>query len=80
MAMHEIDLDREERRICRNCVDELRMGGKNEKLNKVVHSTLYRMDNLEQYEEKVEGALIGYGGEYVSIVPVVYPRWTVSVS
>ena len=24
--------------------------------------------------------MIGYGGEYVSIVPFVYPRWTVSVS
>ena len=31
-------------------------------------------------KEEVEGTVIGYIGEYVSIVPVVYPRGTVSVS
>ena len=44
VAMHEIDLDRAELNIFWDCVDELRMGGKPEKLKKVQHSTLYRTD------------------------------------
>ena len=44
MAMNEIYLERAERNICHNCVDELWMGGKAEKLKKVQHSTVYRMD------------------------------------
>ena len=28
MDMHEIDLDGVERKICRECIDNLRMGGK----------------------------------------------------
>ena len=31
VAMHEIDLDGSELEICRNCVDEIWMGGKPEK-------------------------------------------------
>ena len=41
MAMHEIDLDGAEREICRECVDELWMGGKPEKLKKAQHITVY---------------------------------------
>ena len=44
VAMHEIDLDGAERNIFCNCVDDLWMGGKPEKLNKVRHSTVYRTD------------------------------------
>ena len=80
MAMHEIDLDEAERKICRDCVDELRMGGKTEKLKKVGYSTVYRKYELEEYKEEVEGTVPGDGGGDVSIVPVVYPRGTVSVS
>ena len=78
--MHEIDLDGSERKIYRYCVEYLRMGGKPEKLKKVGHSTVYRMEKLEDYEEEVEGTALGYGGEEVSIVPDVYPCGTVSVS
>ena len=40
VAMHEIDLDGAELRICCECVDKLCMGGKPDKLNKVQHSTV----------------------------------------
>ena len=80
VAMHDIDLDGAERKIYLDFVHEIQMGGKPEKLNKVVHSTVYSMDESEEGEEDVEGAVLGGGGEYVSIVPVVYPRGTVSVS
>ena len=40
VAMHDINLDRAEQNIFCNCVDELLMGGKAEKLKKVVHSTV----------------------------------------
>ena len=46
--MHEIDIDRSERKICSDCVDELQMGVKPDKLKKVVHSTVYRMDKSEE--------------------------------
>ena len=45
MAMHEIDLDGAELRICCECVDKLCMGGKPDKLKKVQHITLYRTEN-----------------------------------
>ena len=41
VAMHEIDIDRADRRIFRDCVDKLWMGGKTEKLKKVQHITVY---------------------------------------
>ena len=44
MAMHVIDLDRAEFKICHNFVDELWMGGKPNKLKMVQHSTVYRTD------------------------------------
>ena len=59
VAMHEINLDRAELKICRDCVDELWMGGKPEKLKKVQHSTVYRTDELEEDEEEVEGGVLG---------------------
>ena len=48
--IHEIDLDRAELKICRECVDEIWMGEKPEKLKKVQHSTVYRTDELEDAE------------------------------
>ena len=46
--MHEIDLDRAERKIFRNCVGEICMGDKTEKLKKVQHSTVYRTDEFKE--------------------------------
>ena len=80
MAMHVIDLDGAEQNIFRNCVDELRMGGKPDKLKKVGHSTVYRTYESEEDEEEAEGTVLGDGGQDISIVPVVYSRRTVSVS
>ena len=51
VAMHGIDLDGAEQNIFRNCVDELRMGGKPDKLKNVGHSTVYRTDKSEEDEE-----------------------------
>ena len=48
MNMREIELDGVERKICRECIDDLRMGGKPEKLKMVQHSTVYRTDELEE--------------------------------
>ena len=50
MAMHAIDIDVAERKICHNCVDEIWMGGKPKKLKKVKHSTVYRTDESEEDE------------------------------
>ena len=47
VAMHEIKLDGAERKICRDCVDKLWMGGKPKKLKMVQHRTVYRTDELE---------------------------------
>ena len=78
--MHEIELGGSERRICCDCVDELRMGGKIDKLKMVQHSTVYRTDELEDEKEEVEGKFNFDGGEEVNIVNFVYPCGTVSVS
>ena len=47
MAMYDINIDRAEQNIFRNCVDELWMGGKPQKLKKVQHSTVNRTDESE---------------------------------
>ena len=44
------------------------------------HSTVYRMDELEEYKEEVEGKVDFDGGNEVNYVPFVYPRGAVSVS
>ena len=80
MAMHEINIDRVERKICHNCVDNLWVGGNPEKLKRVQHSTIYRNDELEEDEEEVEGTVHLYGCDKVSILPFVYSRGKVSVS
>ena len=46
--MHDINLDRVERNICLNCVDELWMGGKPDKLKKAGHRTVYSTDESEE--------------------------------
>ena len=80
VAMHAIDLDRAERKIFHNCVDELWMEGKPKKLNMVQHSTVSRMDKSEEDEEEVKGKVIFDGGDEINIVTFVYPCGTVSVS
>ena len=45
--MHEINLDGAELKICFDCVDELWVGGKPEKLKKVQHSTMYSTYKLD---------------------------------
>ena len=47
VAMHDIDLDGSELKICRYCVDELWVVNKPDKLKKVQHSTVYRTDEPE---------------------------------
>ena len=73
MIMHNINLDGVERNICCNFVDRLRMGGKPEKLNKLVHSTVYSIYESEEDKGELNRTVLGDGGEDVSIVPVVYP-------
>ena len=48
VAMHEIYIDGAERTICSNCVDDIWMGGKAEKLKKVGHSTEYSREESEE--------------------------------
>ena len=72
--MHEINLDGAERNICRDCVDELQMESK-----PGTHHCV-QDGKMEDDKEEVEGTVLGDGGEGVIIVPVVYPRGTVSVS
>ena len=79
MAIHEINIDGAERKICRDCVDKLQMGVNPDKLNKVGHRAVYKMKESKEDEKEVEGTVLGDVGEYVSIVPVVYYCGTVSV-
>ena len=53
MDIHEINIDGAERNIFCDCVDELRIGGKPEKLKKLVHNTVYRMEESEEDKEEV---------------------------
>ena len=48
MALHEINIDGVERKICCNCVDGILMGGKSDKLKNVGHITVYRTNYLEE--------------------------------
>ena len=47
VAVHVVDLDGSERKICCNCVNELWMVGTPKKLKMVQHRTVYRTDELE---------------------------------
>ena len=78
--MHEIELNGSERKICRECIYDLRMGGKFESLKMMQHSTVYRTDELEDDEEEVEETVGFDGGDEVNYLHFVYPRGTVSVS
>ena len=51
--MHDIDIDGAEQKICCNCVDELWMGGKPEKLKKLQHSNVYSTEESEEDKEEV---------------------------
>ena len=77
--MHEIELTGSEQKICCECIDDLRMGGKFEKWKMMQDSTVYRMDELEEGEEEVEGTVDSDGGDEVNYVTFVYPRGTVLV-
>ena len=80
MVLDYIYFDEVERKICCNCVDDLRVRVKPETLKKVGYSTVYRTDKSEEEEEEVEGVVLGGGGDEISIMPFVYPRGAVSVS
>ena len=69
--MHEIKLDGSERKICRECIDDLRMGGNFEKSKMMQVSTVYRMNELEEDEEEVEGRVDLDGVDEVNYVPFV---------
>ena len=51
VLLNYIDFDRSERKIFRDCVDELRVWGKSETLKKVGDSTMYRTDESEEDEK-----------------------------
>ena len=70
VAMHDIELDGSKRKICRECIDDLWMGVKFEKLKMMQDSTVYRMDELEEDEEEVEGTVDSDGGDEVNYVPL----------
>ena len=59
VAMHVIELDGAERKIIHDFFDELWMGGKSDKSKKVGHTTVYRVDKLEEVKEEVEGTVLG---------------------
>ena len=80
MVLNDIYFDGGEHNICHNCVDEFRGGGKSETLKKVGDITMYGTDKSEEYEEDVEGKVIGGGCDEVSIMPVVPPRRKIIVS
>ena len=48
MAMNEIDLDRGNRNICRDCVDKIRGWFKSDTLKKVGYSTVYETYESEE--------------------------------
>ena len=78
--MNEIDIDRGERKICRNCVDEIRVRGKSETLKKAGDITVYGTDESEEDKEEEDGTVIEGWGDEVSVIPIVYPHGTFSVS
>ena len=51
VVLNDIDFDEADRKICHNCINELRGGGKSEKLNKVGDSTMYGMEKTDEDEE-----------------------------
>ena len=55
VAMHEINIDEAEKKICCDCIDWLWMGGNPEKLKKVQHSTVCRTDNSEEGRRRSRG-------------------------
>ena len=64
--MQYIELDGAKRNIFCECIDNLRMGGKPKQSKMVQHSTVYRTDELEDDEEKVEGKVDFDGGDEVN--------------
>ena len=49
-------------------------------MNRVGYVTLYRTDESEEDKEEAEEIVLGGGGDEVSVMLVVYPHGTVSVS
>ena len=79
-AMNEIDLDGGERKIFRDCVDEIRGRYKSDIPKKVGDRTVYSTYKSYNGGEKMEGTVIGGVGDEVSVITVVYTCGTVSVS
>ena len=73
MLLNDIDFDEAERKICRDCVEEIQGWGKSDTLKKVVDSTFYGTDESEEYKEEAGGAVLGGDGDEASVMPVVYP-------
>ena len=55
-------------------------GGDSEVLKKVGYSTVNKTEKLKEDEEEVEGTVLGCGGDEVSIMSIVSPCGSVSVS
>ena len=67
MAVQEIELDGAERKICRECVDDLRMGGKPEKLKMVQHSTILDFSGLPPHPKVVNTVATNFPLRYVQL-------------
>ena len=50
VAIHGIEIDRAEQKICSDCVDKIWIGGKPEKFNKMGQSTMYKTEDSEEEE------------------------------
>ena len=62
MILNAIDFDGAERKICRNCVNNLRDQGKPETLKKAEYNTVYGADESVEGEEEVKGCLTSHAG------------------
>ena len=59
MVLNCIDFDGAERKICSDCVDELRVGIKSDILKKVGDITVYGIDESEEVREGAEETVLG---------------------
>ena len=55
MLLNDIDVGGGERKICRDCVDDMGEGGGSDKLKKMSYGTVSRTIESEKDKEEVEG-------------------------